>query len=129
MLELASSQSSGQPVRVGRIAQTHNIPSNFLVQILLQLKSAGLVASTRGASGGYRLVIPPSEITLYDVISVIEGPECSTAAEGITPSTLSVTLSDVWRETSGAQQGILQSVTLADLLDRAEGHAEPMYFI
>ena len=53
----------------------HGIPSRFLVQILLQLKGASLVVSTRGAAGGYRLARPPAEITLAEVIEVMEGDE------------------------------------------------------
>ena len=74
MLELASQYSSGQPVRIREIAQEHGIPSRFLVQILLQLKSAGYVVSTRGAAGGYRLAKAPEEITLGEVMTTIDGP-------------------------------------------------------
>ena len=56
MLELASQYGSGEPVRIRRIAERHDVPSRFLVQILLQLKGAGLVASDRGAAGGYLLI-------------------------------------------------------------------------
>ena len=56
VLELALNYGSGQPLQVRRIAEAHGIPSRFLVQILLQLKAAGLVSSTRGASGGYQLL-------------------------------------------------------------------------
>ena len=71
MLELAASYGSGEPVRIRRIADEHGIPSRFLVQILLQLKGAGLVASTRGAAGGYQLTRPPGEISLATVMNVI----------------------------------------------------------
>src|SRR5437868_6117456 len=50
MLELAASYGSGEPVRIRKIASEHGVPSRFLVQILLQLKGAGLVNSTRGAA-------------------------------------------------------------------------------
>ena len=51
MLELASQYGSGTPVRIRRIAERHDVPPRFLVQILLQLKGAGLVTSVRGAAG------------------------------------------------------------------------------
>ena len=76
VMALARSYGSGQPIRVGAIAERHEIPSRFLVQILLQLKSAGLVSSTRGASGGYQLVRDPATISLADVVEVLEGPLC-----------------------------------------------------
>ena len=69
ILELASSYGTGEPVRIRTIADTHGIPSRFLVQILLQLKGAGLVSSTRGAAGGYRLAKAPNRITLAEVMS------------------------------------------------------------
>ena len=55
MLELAAQYGSAEPVRIRRIAERHDVPPRFLVQILLQLKGAGLVASVRGAAGGYHL--------------------------------------------------------------------------
>ena len=75
MLQLAAEYESGEPLQIRRIADEHGIPSRFLVQILLQLKGASLVASTRGAAGGYRLARPPQEISLADVIDVIEGDD------------------------------------------------------
>ena len=59
MLELAANCADAQPVRIKAIADAQGIPPRFLVQILLQLKTAGLVASVRGAQGGYQLARPP----------------------------------------------------------------------
>ena len=73
VLELAARYGSGKPVRIRDIADANGIPSRFLVQILLQLKSAGIVGSTRGAAGGYQLVKPPAEITLGEVMAVSDG--------------------------------------------------------
>src|SRR3989337_2589583 len=73
MLELAKEYDSGEPVQLRRIAAEHGIPARVLVQILLQVKGAARVASTRGAAGGYRLARSPQEITLADVIEVLEG--------------------------------------------------------
>src|SRR5437868_15346499 len=72
MLELAANQDNPQPVRVKAIADAHGIPLRFLVQILLQLKGAGLVASTRGAAGGYHVTRPPEDISLADVVTIID---------------------------------------------------------
>ena len=66
MLELAANYGEPQPVRIKAIADAQGIPQRFLVQILLQLKTAGLVASVRGASGGYQLARPPETISLAD---------------------------------------------------------------
>ena len=73
MLELASQYKSGEPVRIRRIAERHDVPPRFLVQILLQLKGAGLVTSVRGAAGGYQLVSPPEEVSLGRIMDAIDG--------------------------------------------------------
>ena len=76
MLELAAQYGDPRPVRLTEIANKHGISSpRFLVQILIQLNKAGLVTSTRGAAGGYHLARKPSEITLADVVSAVEGSE------------------------------------------------------
>src|SRR5262245_36917375 len=77
MLELAGQYGRPEPVRIRTIAEKHDIPPRFLVQILLQLKGAGLVNSSRGAAGGYQLARPPQEISLGEVMAVIDGPEPS----------------------------------------------------
>src|SRR6476646_4447090 len=56
------------------IAEQQQIPIEFLEQILLALKNAGLLASRRGVSGGYSLLKPPQEITLGQVIRILDGP-------------------------------------------------------
>lgn len=128
MLELASSFGSGEPVRIRQIAAQHDIPSRFLVQILLQLKGAGLVASTRGAAGGYQLIKPPDEITLGDVMSVIEGPQNGAAPASGSPA--AQTLHETWRHVEQMQQSMLSRVTLADLVERIGQHSqENMYYI
>jgi len=72
MLELAARHGTAHPVRLKAIAEAHRIPQRFLVQILLQLKSAGLVVSLRGALGGYQLARSPEKISLAEVINAIE---------------------------------------------------------
>lgn len=129
LLELAASYGSGEPVRIRTIADQHGIPSRFLVQILLQLKGAGLVTSTRGAAGGYQLMTPPEEISLGSVIGVIEGPPENTfnSATGDSPAVRA--LVDTWREVAEVQQEQLNSISLADLLVRARKNSENMYYI
>jgi Rrf2 family protein len=75
VLELALKYSQKEPVRIHDIADLHGIPPRFLVQILLQLKSAGFVASIRGAAGGYRLAKPPEKISLGEVMTTIAPSE------------------------------------------------------
>src|SRR3990170_4498005 len=72
MVELACVQEDKNPVQVKNIAETHGISQRFLVQIFLQLKSAGLVDSTRGAAGGYTLGKAAKKISLADIIHAID---------------------------------------------------------
>src|SRR5437870_6837312 len=101
MLELAASHGNPQPLRVKAIADAHGIPPRFLVQILLQLKGAGLVASTRGAAGGYQLVKPPEEITLGMVMGIIEGKSVPTSNVEIETPTVRALLG-AWRDADRA---------------------------
>lgn len=127
MLELAKEYDAGEPVQLRRIAAEHGIPSRFLVQILLQLKGASLVASTRGAAGGYRLGRPPHEISLAEVLDVMDGaarPQSSAGKE----SPLVRSLLGFCRELSEKERDRLESESLADLVAAATDR-EPMYFI
>lgn len=130
MLELAATYGSGQPVRIRNIADEHGIPSRFLVQILLQLKGAGLVTSTRGAAGGYQLVKPPGEISLATVMSVIDGPAENDFTTAASPeSGAGRALAETWQRIADVQQEMLSAVSLADLLELTRRHNENMYYI
>ncbi len=128
-MELGNCYGDGDPVRVRDIAERHGIPSRFLVQILLQLKAAGFVASTRGASGGYRLVRSPDEITLGEVMTVVEGADDTSASSLQSSSRAAAVLRDSWQAARQAQAAVLSSITLTDLVDRAAVEAESMYYI
>jgi Rrf2 family cysteine metabolism transcriptional repressor len=64
----------GHPITRQQIGERQNVPVVFLEQILLRLKHAGLVASTRGVQGGYALIKLPSKVTLGHVIRILDGP-------------------------------------------------------
>jgi Rrf2 family protein len=105
-----------------------DIPSRFLVQILLQLKGAGLVQSTRGATGGYALAKPPEAISLADVMEVLEGPtqvQSNIAVQ--TPATRA--LQSVWNEVADTQRTMLESTTFGTLAERLRAPAEEMWHI
>jgi Rrf2 family protein len=72
MLGLALNDRDGA-VPVKSIAERHNIHDKYLEQVLMALKKAGLVQSTRGPSGGYFLAKPPQHITVGDILRVLEG--------------------------------------------------------
>jgi Rrf2 family protein len=128
LLELAQHYDSGRPVQVRLIAERHGIPSPFLVQILQELKRARLVVSIRGAGGGYRLMRPPQEITLAEVLDAVEAAEePSSCAAGSSP--LAPALLDVCHELSAVRRARLEGITLDHLLDRAHAGAGPMWYI
>ncbi len=73
MLELAKCYGNG-PLRISVIAEKQAIPPRFLENILNELKSSGLIESRRGAQGGYILAKDPAEITVGDIIRLVDGP-------------------------------------------------------
>ena len=73
LIELTAAYGK-EPIPRHQIARQQRIPVVFLEQILLALKHAGILASTRGASGGYALIKPPSKVTLGQVIRILDGP-------------------------------------------------------
>ena len=113
-------------VRIQTISEEQRIPKRFLEQILNDLKSVGVVESKRGLAGGYRLRLPPEQITLAEVIRSIEGPlapvrcvserfykKCSC------PDEERCGIRCVMKEVRDAIVGILEAVTVAELCDRA----------
>ncbi len=127
VLELAAHHGAGDPVQLRRIAAAHDIPSGFLVQILLQLKHAGFVQSTRGASGGYHLAHPPEEITLWDIISVFQPPRQERMPPARQP--LAAALRDACRDAQQAAYDRLRSITFSALVEQARRETESMYYI
>ena len=159
VLELAAKYGAGEPVRVRAIADRQGIPSPFLVQILLQLKSAGVVESTRGSAGGYRLARDPATLSLGEVVAIIEGvtgdrltgdrltselagtgergepsgAESGTAEAGgldtVGADAAKRVLREAWIEAEAARREALAGITFADLLERSRGRSEAMYYI
>ena len=131
MIELAAQYGGREPVRIRKIAERHRVPPRFLVQILLQLKGAGLVASVRGAAGGYHLIKPPDQVSLGEVMAVIEGSTeengQSTSASPDSPAVK--VLQQTWKHISGVEQDLLRGISFANLLDRAKSQDEQMYYI
>jgi Rrf2 family protein len=141
MMELAACHGDNLPVRIKSIADAQGIPPRFLVQILIQLKTHGLVRSVRGASGGYQLSRSPGAISLSDILRAVEDPDVesslprtrrvttgrgkksngngATAVTEPPPSAALRTLAGVWREIQQEQERILSDLSLAELLRRS----------
>lgn len=127
LLELALHHNDPTPLRLKAISDKHGISHRFLVQILLQLKSAGLVASTRGASGGYHLGRAPDRISIADIVNVIDPPEPMRADDARTQ--LARAVHGVWAQILAAQRKILETTTLADLVQRSQVDYDIVYQI
>ena len=128
ILELASDVSKS-PVRIKFIAEKHGIPSRFLVQILLQLKNAGIVDSTRGAAGGYRLIADPTELTIANIIEAVEGKTSTISNIAANQTPICRELNRYWQSLSSEFIQRLEKTTIADLTKRIEHDSEIMYYI
>ena len=122
LLLLAERYPTSSPVRVEEIADTQDIPENYLRRLLIELKRGGLVASQKGPSGGYMLARPPARITMADVVEIIEGEytpvECLEESSATCPREQPCAMRDVWREVRDSVNGILRGVTLQALSEK-----------
>ncbi|MEH1099361.1 RrF2 family transcriptional regulator [Micromonospora sp. CPCC 205561] len=108
----------GRPVTADQIARAQEIPPKFLESILLQLRRGGIVQAQRGPEGGYWLARPAGEISLADVIRVIDGPLAH--VRGQRPEDLGYhgaarSLQEVWIALRASEREILELVTVADV--------------
>lgn len=93
------------PVPIGELARRRDIPVQFLEQVFAALRRAGLLSSQRGVKGGYTFAREPSDITVLEVIELLDGP-LGRDAEGIIG------------EAAAAARAVLAATTLADLVER-----------
>jgi Rrf2 family protein len=107
-----------RPVTAERLAQAQQIPPKFLESILLQLRRGGVVTAQRGPEGGYRLARPADEITLAEVIRVIDGPLANVRGqrpEHVGYEGAAEALQDVWIALRASERQILELVTVSDV--------------
>lgn len=112
-------QAESGPVSVETLAQRQSLPRKFLEEIVADLRTAGLVTSTRGARGGYSLARPATETVLGDVFRAVDGPLAEvrglrpheTAYEGV-----ALHLPQVWVAVRAALRAVLDTTSLADVL-------------
>jgi Rrf2 family protein len=119
LLALARVGPEDPPVRIREISEHHGIPERYLVQILLQLKGVGLVVSTRGAAGGYRLARPPATISLGEVLTAIDGPD---APQRVPLRPAARALATVWEHVRAAERSVLDSTSIAQLAELTAPH-------
>ncbi len=131
LLELSAGYGAGEPLQIRQISAHQNIPDRYLEQLLAHLRRAGLVKSQRGARGGYILARAPWLITLYEVISCIEGLEAQGETTKIPETAETSVIQEVWSEVHQATARVLQGYTLKDLVERrnAKQQLDIMYYI
>jgi Rrf2 family protein len=115
-LQLAQSESEG-PVPCSKLASEGKMPERFLLQILRNLVTHGILRSTRGVDGGYALVRPANEISLLEVIEAIEGPYDSSSpkAEGL-PADSQEMLRDALNQVTTTTRKQLEAIKLSQLV-------------
>jgi Rrf2 family protein len=119
---LAELARRGQPapVPIGEIARAREIPVQFLEGLFATLRRAGILQSQRGVKGGYSFARPPREITVLEVVELLEGELGADAAAN----------GPVWSEAVEAVKGVLGATTIAEVAEReAQASSTPMYYI
>ena len=115
--ELAAAPQ-GRWVKTECVSNTQNIPLPFLLNILAELRTAGLVRSRRGVDGGYQLARPATSITVADIIRAVDGPLANIAGsspEDLEYSGAATALRDTWVALRATMRSVLEGVSLADL--------------
>ena len=111
------------PASLAEIAAEEDLPRAYLEQLVVSLREAGLVTSTRGAHGGYELARPPSTIAMSEILRALEGPLAPMLCASEDPEhaticdrTTRCTVNLLWVRVRDAVSGALDSMTLADLV-------------
>ncbi|HEX5225732.1 MAG TPA: Rrf2 family transcriptional regulator [Solirubrobacteraceae bacterium] len=93
------------PVPIGELARRREVPVQFLEQLFAVLRRSGIVSSQRGVKGGYRFARKPSEVTVLEIVELLDGP-LGRDAQG------------VFSEAAGAARAVLAQTTIADVIER-----------
>jgi len=119
LAELAR-RGTGQTVPIAEIAKARDIPVQFLEGLFATLRRGGILQSQRGVKGGYSFAKPPSEVTVLEVVELLEGEVGPGAAES----------GPVWAEAVEAVKRVLGATTIADVVEReAQAAGAQMYYI
>jgi Rrf2 family cysteine metabolism transcriptional repressor len=119
LAELARRGDSA-PVPIGDLARARDIPPQFLEGLFASMRRAGILQSQRGVKGGYSFARPPGEITVLEVVELLEGELGAEAAAS----------GPIWTEAADAVRAVLAGTTIADIVEReARDSQAPMYYI
>ena len=108
------------PIPIGELARRRDIPQQFLEGVFATLRRAGILKSQRGVKGGYLFARSPSDVTVLEVVELLEGElTASDALEG-----------EIWHEALGALRDVLAKTTIAQLAEgEARDRGQAMYYI
>jgi len=126
MVALAAAHG-GAPVPAERLAEADNVPGDYVSQILVKLRRAGLVTSHRGSSGGYALSRMPAEISLAQVVRAVDGAVFEEVCGRYDAGTKDCrhqgqcAISPVWTKLGELVTGYFERVTLASILEQKAG--------
>lgn len=138
ILDLAFQYKGNNVVPLSEISQRQDVPEKYLEQIMLILKNAGIVSSKRGKGGGFFLTRDPSEITLGEIIRIIDGPiepiECARSDCDLDcRDENKCAFQEVWMKVSTAVSEIVDKTTFQSIMRRTEeirqNQDEGMYYI
>jgi len=119
LAELAR-RGQATPVPIGEIARARDIPVQFLEGLFATLRRAGILQSQRGVKGGYSFARPPEEITVLEVVELLEGELGAGASSN----------GGIWTETVDAVRTVLGGSTIAEVAEReSQAAGAPMYYI
>ncbi len=134
LTELARREQSepGRPVRLGDLADSREMPLQFLEQVFAALRRGGVVRSRRGAAGGYSLARPAADVSVLDVVAALDGvPSPAECTQGLCDRAEECGASSVWIEAQQALEKVLSGTSIDDLLRREDAlrARAPMYQI
>ncbi len=124
VVELARHYPDEAPLTATGLAERRDIPEKYLVHILLRLKRRGIVRSVRGPQGGYLLGRAPDMVSLYDVITAVDGPLLEPLPNG---GPASQDLEAAFGDAADEIKELLGNISIQSILDRASLNA--MYYI
>ena len=124
LAQLARQHDKEGLAHIEELAKIEAVPANYLVQILSELRNGGLIISRRGKQGGYALARAPEDITLYDIVKLIEGDMLELSGNGEGQSGKRV--SQIWREVRTSLEEKTKGYTLDKFVTKGPGE---MYYI
>ncbi len=128
MIDLAAHYGEG-PILLREIAKREEISEKYLSNLVNPLKATGLVEATRGVHGGYVLGKAPTEITMKEIVEVLEGPLCLVECvekPSVCDRSARCIAHDLWREAADEMTQVLGKYTLADMVERQKAKRDTL---